>query len=84
MKSKAILGEIINAKSNKEVALLYEKWVKTYDTDLEKVRPGNQGAIYTVEMFKKYVPLDGDGILCATFSLQKSLRMFYKINNRNI
>ncbi|SVA33757.1 uncharacterized protein METZ01_LOCUS86611 [marine metagenome] len=24
MKSKAILGEIINAKSNKEVALLYD------------------------------------------------------------
>ena len=36
MKSKAILGEIINAKSNKEVALLYNKWAKTYDTDLEK------------------------------------------------
>ncbi len=59
MKSKAILGEIINAKSNKEVALLYDKWAKRFDTDLEKVRPGNQGAIYTVVMFKKYVPLDG-------------------------
>ena len=36
MKSKAILGEIINAKSNKEVALLFGQWAKTYDTDLEK------------------------------------------------
>ena len=59
MKSKVILGEIINAKSNKEVSLLYDKCAKTYDTDLEKVRTGNQGAIYIVEMFKKYVPLDG-------------------------
>ena len=59
MKSKEISGEIINAKSNKEVALLYNKWAKRFDTDLGKVRPGNQGAIYTVVMFKKYVPLDG-------------------------
>jgi len=53
------LGEIINPKSNKEVVLLYDKYAKTYDTDLEKVRTINQGAIYIVEMFKKYVPLDG-------------------------
>ena len=59
MKSKGILGEIINAKSNKEVSLLYDKCANTSDTDLEKVRTGNQGAIYIVEMFKKYVPLDG-------------------------
>ena len=45
MKSKAILGEIKNSKSNKEVSLLYDKWAKTYDTDLEKIHPGNQGAI---------------------------------------
>ena len=71
MKSKAILGEIINAKSNKEVALLYDKWAKTYDTDLEKVRPGNQGAIYTVEMFKKYVPLDGTAFFAQHFLCKK-------------
>ncbi|MBT6075470.1 MAG: class I SAM-dependent methyltransferase [Euryarchaeota archaeon] len=59
MKSKGNLGEIINAKSNKEVVLLYDKYAKTYDADLEKVRTSNQGAIYIVEMFKKYVPLDG-------------------------
>ena len=53
------MGEIINPKSNKEVVLLYDKYAKTYDTDLEKVRTINQGAIYIVEMFKKYVPLDG-------------------------
>ena len=71
MKSKAILGEIINAKSNKEVALLYDEWAKTYDTDLEKVRPGNQGAIYTVEMFKKYVPLDGKAFFAQHFLCKK-------------
>jgi predicted RNA methylase len=59
MKSKTIFGEIINTKSNKEVALLYDKRGKTYDTVLEKIRPGNQGATCIVEMFKKYVPLDG-------------------------
>ena len=59
MKSKGNWGEIINPKSNKEVVLLYDKYAKTYDTDLEKVRTINQGAIYIVEMFKKYVPLDG-------------------------
>ena len=53
------MGEIINAKSNKEAVLLYDKWVKRFNTDLEKVRPDNQGAIYIVVMFKKYVPLDG-------------------------
>ena len=37
MKSKGNWGEIINPKSNKEVVLLYDKYAKTYDTDLEKV-----------------------------------------------
>ena len=71
MKSKAILSEKINAKSNKEVALLYDEWAKTYDTDLEKVRPGNQGGIYTVEMFKKYVPLDGMTFFAQHFLCKK-------------
>ena len=59
MKSKAILGEIINAKSNKEVYIIIWQMGQDIWHWSRKVRPGNQGAIYTVEIFKKYVPLDG-------------------------
>ena len=50
-----ILKQINTAKTHQEVTKLYDKWAKTYDTDLEELRPGNQGAAYTVEMFEKYV-----------------------------
>ena len=55
MNPEEILRQINIAKTNQEVAQLYDKWAKTYDTDLEVLRPGNQGAAYTVEMFEKYV-----------------------------
>ena len=41
------------------------------NTDLKKVRPGNQGAIYTVEMIKKYVPLDGTAFFAQHFLCKK-------------
>ena len=54
-----ILKQINTAKTHQEVAKLYDKWAKTYDTDLQEIRPGNLGAAYTVDMFEKYVHHEG-------------------------
>ncbi len=44
MDPEEILQQINTAKSDQEVAELYDKWAKTYDLDLEQLRPGNEGA----------------------------------------
>ena len=54
-----ILKQINTAKTHQEVANLYDKCAKTYDTDLQEIRPGNLGAAYTVDMFEKYVHHEG-------------------------
>ena len=58
MKNEDILMKIKSAKTNHEVAELYDKWSKTYDHDLKIIRPGNKGAFKTVEWFVKYVHID--------------------------
>ena len=55
MNTEDILMKINTAKTNHEVAELYDKWSKTYDHDLKIIRPGNKGAFKTVEWFVKYV-----------------------------
>ena len=44
MNPEEILQQIMDAKTNQEVAKLYDRWSKTYDLDLEQIRPGNEGA----------------------------------------
>ena len=58
MNTEDILMKINTAKTNHEVAELYDKWSKTYDHDLKIIRPGNKGAFKTVEWFVKYVHID--------------------------
>ena len=58
MNPEEILQQINIAKTNHEVSKLYDKWAKTYDFDLEKIRPGNEGALRTVEWFVKHVHAD--------------------------
>ena len=58
MNTEDILMKINTAKTNHEVAELYDKWSKTYDHDLKIIRPGNKGAFKTGEWFVKYVHID--------------------------
>lgn len=58
MDPEEILQRINTAKTDQEVAELYDKWAKSYDPDLEQLRPGNEGANRTIEWFVQYVPTD--------------------------